>query len=250
METDDDFDSAEYDIDYRSENHNLSKYLKLSFQSGAKRDVHIDSITQSQPRLWAAKQAVLKIMDDYNATFILGAVFPAVWFVLTLSPTGHPGAGMRRSYTVATRSVPKTVVTSATSIAMRLVKQLRQLGKRVVVNIGGTGEVKDAINLNPNKVAPRKDIPHLVAEGAERIGEIFEPNAIDEIVSNRLPPNTIRWQMVLPGAHRVLKPGGSISIRFQGVGKDGPVIIQEMRRLGFTKINNPMDMGAVIEATK
>jgi hypothetical protein len=250
MHTDDNFEGAEYDIDYRSENHGLSKYLKLSFHGGAKKDLHIDSVTQSQPRLWAVKQEVLKIMDDYNATFILGAVFPAVWFVLTLSPTGQPVGGMGRSYTVGRSQMPKTVAASATAVGMRLVKQYRQLGKRVVINIGGTGEVRDAINLNPNRVAPRKDIPHLVAEGAERIGEIFEPNTIDQIVSNRLPPNTIRWQTVLPGAHRVLRLGGTISIRFQGVGKDGPVIVEEMRRLGFRNINNPMNMGAVIEATK
>jgi hypothetical protein len=37
------------------------------------------------------------------------------------------------------------------------------------VNLGGTGEVPEAINVNPNIVAPRKDIPNLVMTGAEKL---------------------------------------------------------------------------------
>jgi hypothetical protein len=85
----------------------------------------------------------------------------------------------------------------------------------VVVNIGGTGEVKGAINLNPNIVAARKDIPNHIAKGGEEIGEVFGANTIDAIVSNRLPPNTIDWVRTLAGSHKVLKKGGKVSIRFQ-----------------------------------
>jgi LysM domain len=251
--TDDDFESVKYDLDYRSEGGNLSKYLKAHYSNGADKDIQMDAITETQPRLWAAKQQALKIMDDYNANFILGSVFPAVFFILTISPTSTPVTPLRGlsrpRYTVSMRQLPKPPVNTASEGA-GLVAQLRQAGKRVAVNIGGTGEVADAINLNPNQVAPRKGIPNWIAKEAEQIGQVFGPNSVDEIVSNRLPPNTIEWTKVLPGAHKVLRPGGSISIRFQGVGGDGPIIMEQLRKLGFRNINNPMNMGAVIEAVK
>jgi hypothetical protein len=252
ISTDDDFESVYYDIDYRSMNHNLSKYLKAHYPNGTQKDIHLDAITEAQPRLWAAKREVLKIMDDYNANFIL-AVFPAVFFILTISPTSTPVTPLhglsRPIYTVSMRKLPKPTVNTGREGAS-LVTRLQKDGKRVVVNIGGTGEVPDAINLNPNKVAPRKDIPNWIAKEGEQIGQVFDPNSIDAIVSNRLPPNTLNWTRILPGVHKVLKPGGSISIRFQGVGTDAPIIMDQLRKLGFRNITNPMNMGAVIEAVK
>lgn len=129
-----------------------------------------------------------------------------------------------------------------------LVAQARSAGRPAVVNLGGTGEVKGAINLNPNKVAPRKDIPNLVAREGEEIGEVFGSNSVDEIVSNRLPPNTLDWGRVLPGAHKILKPGGKIIIRFQGVGDDAKVIMEKFRELGFKETKNYA--GAALEGVK
>ncbi|MBA3312907.1 MAG: class I SAM-dependent methyltransferase [Planctomycetota bacterium] len=132
--------------------------------------------------------------------------------------------------------------------ALSLVKQLRAAGKRVVMNIGGTGEVADAINVNPNVVAPRNDIPNLVKTEAEKIGEFFEANSVDEIVSNRLPPNTLDWDQVIPNAHRVLKPNARIVIKFQGVGQDGAIIEAALKRMKFRDIKN--FSGGVFEAVK
>jgi len=91
MPNDDDYQWVEYDIDYRSENHNLSKYIKAYYSDDTQKDIYLDTITQAQPRLWAAKQDVLKIMDDYNLTFMLGS-FTAVFFVLTMATSITPVA--------------------------------------------------------------------------------------------------------------------------------------------------------------
>jgi hypothetical protein len=88
--TEDDFESVEYDLDYRSEGGNLSKYLKARYRNSSQKDIPIDSVTNAQPRLWAAKQEVLKVMDDYNANFILGSAIPTVFFILTISPSITP----------------------------------------------------------------------------------------------------------------------------------------------------------------
>lgn len=135
--------------------------------------------------------------------------------VLTMSPTANPVGGVGGRPQAARRVVVKPPAVETGNEGVMLLMQLRRLGKRIVVNLGGTGEVPDAINLNPNIVAPRKSIPNLIAKKGEQIGDVFDPGTVDEIVSNRLPPNTIDWTKVLPGAHKVLKPGGSISIRFQ-----------------------------------
>ncbi len=254
MAQDDDFESADYDLDYRSDHGNLSKYLKLHYKDGTQKDIYLDFITPSQPRLWAAKQQALKIMDDYNANFILGGAFQAVFFIITIAtsitPAGPLPGAARSRFTVSVRKVPKAVppVTPAQASA-GLVAKLLKAGKRIIVNLGGAGEVTDAINLNPNRVAPRQ-IPNLVAEEGEKIGDLFRSNSVDAIVSNRLPPNTIDWTKVLPGAYKVLKPGGTITIRFQGVGRDGPIIMGQLQKLGFKNIQNPLNLGAAIDAVK
>jgi Domain of unknown function (DUF4157)/Nucleotidyltransferase domain len=103
----DDFESTRYDLSYRSEKGNLSKWLTVSYRDNTARDINLDSITKDTPRLWAAKQEALKVMDDYNALFILGT-FPTVFFIITISPTvsvpGRPGTG----YTATRRQFPKT----------------------------------------------------------------------------------------------------------------------------------------------
>jgi hypothetical protein len=134
--------------------------------------------------------------------------------------------------------------------AGEIVAQFRSEGKRVVVNVGGTGEVAEAINLNPNIAAPRVGIPNLIKREAEEMGEIFEPNSVDEIVSNSLPPNTLDWKRVLPGAQKVLKPGGKITIRFTGIGDDAATILEQLKRLGFKDIVDFANKGVAITATR
>jgi len=132
-------------------------------------------------------------------------------------------------------------------IGSEMAGSLRRAGKPVVVNLGGVGEELEAINLNPNKVAPRKDIPNLIAQEGEAIEQLFEPGSVDKIVSNRLPPNTLDWRRIIPGAQKVLKPGGTLTIRFQGTGYDSEVIVAELKRLGFKQIE---DFKAVVTAVK
>ena len=107
------FDHAEYDIDHRSEHHNLSKWIKLFYSDGTYVDVNINSIydetlsskelidimidkayvgearrvfpktmnRSTTPRLWAAKKSVLEIMDNYNTLFTIYAFIP-LWSII------------------------------------------------------------------------------------------------------------------------------------------------------------------------
>jgi len=145
-------------------------------------------------------------------------------------------------------------------VAQQLVRALRRAGRRVIVNIGGESssreiasygeEARHAINLNPLTSARPQQVPNLVRAQAERIAELFDGGQVDEIISHRLPPNTLDWQRIIPGAHRVLKPGGRITIAFQGVGGDAAVIVREMEAAGFRNIDNIGNIGAAIRAIK
>ena len=97
--------TPKYDPSYRSEKGNLSKWLIVSYRDNTTKDINLDSITKDTPRLWAAKQAALKDMDDYNTLFIINTL-PAVWFIITIFPVSVPaGQGVR--YTATSRQVPK-----------------------------------------------------------------------------------------------------------------------------------------------
>jgi len=67
----DDFESVYYDLDYRSQGGNPSKWLMVHYRDNSKRDINLDTITESTPRLWAAKQEALMIMDDYNSIVVI-----------------------------------------------------------------------------------------------------------------------------------------------------------------------------------
>jgi hypothetical protein len=109
----DDFVTASYDLDYRSEKTNASKWITLTFPGGVKKDINYETITDSTPRLMAAKKAVLKIIDDYNTLFIIAAL-PAVLFIISVMPlpiaegaSGGGGGGGGARYRAVTRQVPK-----------------------------------------------------------------------------------------------------------------------------------------------
>ena len=67
-------------------------------------------------------------------------------------------------------------------------------------------------------------------------------------LDNRLPPNTINWSEVIPGARRVLRSGGRIIIRFQGNGENVRSIASALEKAGFREIKEMA--GVVVEAVR
>lgn len=112
-------------------------------------------------------------------------------------------------------AIPPTTAKSPAEVTSGIVARLKSLKQKIVVNIGGTGaghEPANAINLNPNIVAPRKGIPNHVAAKAEEIGSLFESGSVNELVGFRLPHAVIDWKQVATGAHRAMAPGAEVSI--------------------------------------
>jgi hypothetical protein len=135
------YDSAMYDIDYKSVKGGLSKWIRVSYSFGgtAQIDINIDWIgddtetaeqmvqdmfdhvgeggrvfpkklnKSTTPQLWQAKRHVLQIMDDYNALFILGGAFPTIWMILTMGvgvTGGGGGKGTVRRPLIRSKSGP------------------------------------------------------------------------------------------------------------------------------------------------
>ncbi|HXT06904.1 MAG TPA: hypothetical protein VN715_08215 [Roseiarcus sp.] len=198
--------------------------------------------------------AVVGFRDE--AGLVSSWVTPLDFFIIGKAAIDLGEGGVKSLIqTLANSGANKAIVAATDELSeagakegMALVKQIRAEGRPVIVNIGGAGEDAGAINLNPNKVAPRKDIPNHIARPAEEIDQIFDANSLDGMVSNRLPPNTLDWTKILPGLKTVLKPGAKLAIRFQGVGGDAKIIMDLLRSLGFRDINNFMN--AAIEAVK
>ncbi len=102
----DDFESVHYDLSYRWEKGGLSKWLVVNYRDGTSKDINIDAINESTPKLMAAKKDALKIMDDYNALFIL-QTFPTVFYILTVAPT-VTASGAKGPFSVRRTQVPKS----------------------------------------------------------------------------------------------------------------------------------------------
>lgn len=134
--------------------------------------------------------------------------------------------------------------------AQTLVKQLRAANKEVIVNIGGVGETyepQDAINLNPNEVAPRKHIPNHVKAGGEEISQFFEPGQVDRVVGHRLS-HGLDWDQIAHGSFQVLKPGGKFFLTFRWAHPEGAKkLVNALTKAGF---ENARSGEAVIAAEK
>jgi hypothetical protein len=104
----DDVEDARYDLSYRSEKGNASKFLIADYRDNTHRDIPFDSIGPSTPKLLAAKNDAIKVIETYNVLFMEGA-FQAVFFILTMSPTAEPVAPVGGSprYTVTRRQVAR-----------------------------------------------------------------------------------------------------------------------------------------------
>jgi hypothetical protein len=83
---------------------------------------------------------------------------------------------------------------------------------RAIVNLGGTGEVAGAINLNPLLDQQVSGVPNLVRGSAEQVGDIFPASSVNSVVSNDIVNGQINWPAAAKGMQKILRPGGTISI--------------------------------------
>jgi hypothetical protein len=151
--------------------------------------------------------------------------------------------------------VSQTASTSATARSM--VRALRVEGQEVVVNVGGEGSAAEAsqwpraINLNPIKAGRPTVIPNLVKAEGEEIGELFESNSVDKIVSSKLPPS-VNAERLAKGVAQTLKKGGRLEINIFGGGvKEWATTFSEtLVKNGFDAKNIKIISDVLIQAVK
>lgn len=96
--------------------------------------------------------------------------------------------------------------------AETMVAAARQAGRQVVVNLGGTGEVAGAINVNPLLGQQVRAVPNLIRAGAERVGSLFRSGSVDRVVSNDVVRGQCNWLQAARGAFQILRSRGQVSI--------------------------------------
>jgi hypothetical protein len=135
------------------------------------------------------------------------------------------------------------------SLVRILIDDLKAAGKPVKVNLGGTGEQPNCINVNPLLDEQVRDVPMLIFERAENIGTIFPQGSVDRIISNNIVYGTVNWSEAAAGSFKALKPGGTISIApFAGnLAEHAAEIESALKAAGF---RNVVNQGHLIEAIK
>jgi hypothetical protein len=147
------FTEAYYDLSYRAEGGNLSKWLTLEYADGTLIDINVDDIVETDPagtsmpdamragyvglggrifpsvltsrtvpRLWNAKRGAIQVMEEYNYEFMLTAL-PAVIFILSMAgaapvrPQPARGVPRLRGRPRATSSTPSGTTAGAGTTA-------------------------------------------------------------------------------------------------------------------------------------
>ncbi len=136
--------------------------------------------------------------------------------------------------------------------AKRLIAQLRQEGKEIIVNVGGEGakhEVRrwpHAINLNILTKARPTSIQNLVRGRGEDIAKFFEAGSVDKIVASKIP-TSVDPARLAKGGIAVLRSGGTMEINIFGSAVDdwGKVFIESLVKQGV-RPNNIRKVGDVL----
>jgi hypothetical protein len=128
------------------------------------------------------------------------------------------GEGLAARILLSLRNVVQRVLSRAAvrqpvaQLARDEVNEVQRLFRRVIVNLGGRGEVRGAINVNTLADQQVSGIPHLILARAEEIGNLFPPRSVDMVVSREMVYGQCNWLEAARGAIRILKNNGTIEI--------------------------------------
>ena len=127
------------------------------------------------------------------------------------------------------------------------------------INVGGaleegSNQYTNLNPVNPNSGGAAKGIPNHVQAPFEKIGEIFQPDTVREIVSYRLRYVDIKdWPAAARGSLKVLRPGGKLSMNVWADAKEVAAMIKVFVEAGFKEVGNvgmPSGAGVIISAIK
>lgn len=218
-------------------------------KGGTIKDVldNLDSLNESNFQVLVTSAAVIPIVASIG---LMPA--PAGTTAGNVVSVGTKGVGTRAlkraglNRMAAVASSRQTALMAVRDQATKELARARLRGGPVIVNIGGKGEVKGAINLNPNfsSVENMPSWPNWVNGKGEEIAHLFPPGSIDEVCSVKLWAG-VSWPKIVEGIKFVLKPGGKVSLNQLGPVKP---IVDALEKAGFKDIKVIAD--ALVEAVR
>jgi hypothetical protein len=152
-------------------------------------------------------------------------------------------------------AAPEAVTMGAAGEAGPLRESARKLLQqqprgKVVLNLGGTGEVSGAINVNPLTGQQVGGIPNLIQTTAESVGEVFPTASVDSVISNNIVYGQVNWAVAAKGCFATLRSGGTISIApYAGqLAEHLQAIAQALKAAGFRQVI--IQSGRIVTAVK
>jgi hypothetical protein len=128
--------------------------------------------------------------------------------------------------------------------ARAIVQTFRTAGKDVVVNVGGEAGPEElakwgeqiALNDQVRMGVAKRYVPRLIKENGENIGQVFERETVDRVVSRRLDQG-FDVDRVAQGAHKVLRPGGKVEMEiFSPDAKFAESFAKALTKAGFKNV--------------
>jgi len=150
-------------------------------------------------------------------------------------------------------------VASRPRSVMPAIMRIRPVNGTVNVGGGFEGTPNAWTNLNPfvegtGGPAAASGVPNLVRARFEDMGEIFETGSVRQVISHRLPADTVNWPQAARAAYRVMGSGGRLHMNvWTRSAQQVQEIIDTLTRAGFRQVVNEtgyVGPGTVIGAVK
>jgi hypothetical protein len=173
--------------------------------------------------------------EKFLEVAVLTFEFAVILSAYAAPPEGGGPGGLRRP---GSRLPKSPLVSSGAGAGEALAAEMRMRLGKVGVNIGGTGEVADYININNLSGGQKAEgIPNLIVGDGANIASYFKPGTVDRIVANNIIPGAVDWARVAKGSYEVLKEGGVVELAEFGGGYDkGANIAQALNNANFRNV--------------
>jgi hypothetical protein len=121
--------------------------------------------------------------------------------------------------------------------------------------VGGTGNIKNATNLNPVKPGSggqESGIPNHVKGTMEEMDTFFEPGSVKTMYSQRLRYGDVDWPKATQAAAKVMPPGGKVSMNvWTQTDQEVAALKGAFQRAGFKNVRIIGDgSGTMVEAVR
>jgi hypothetical protein len=155
-----------------------------------------------------------------------------------------------RFFRMTPEEEPKPLRTTAPPLPSAKIRPVND-----TVDVGGTGNIKNATNLNPVKPGSggqESGIPNHVKGTMEEMDTFFEPGSVKTMYSQRLRYGDVDWPKATQAAAKVMPPGGKVSMNvWTQTDQEVAALKDAFQRAGFKNVRIIGDgSGTMVEAVR